>query len=97
MSVPAFAKNPKVIISTIVVAWTAYILYWDYVHLTPIQIKLLPFKDPYNVNVSSVIAISAICGVVATIVVQYFWRRGRRSKYGSASATAAGSSTKTVA
>ena len=96
MSAPAFTKNPKIIISTIVVVWIAYIFYWDYRHLTPIQIKLLPFKDPYNVNVSSVMAVSAIFGVIATIVVQYFWRR-RRSKYGSVSATTAGSSSKTVA
>jgi len=97
VSAPAFTKNPKVIISTIVVVWIAYILYWDYRHLTPIRIKLLPFKGPYNVNVSSVMAVSAIFGIIATIVVQYFWRRGRRSKDGSVSATTAGSSSKTVA
>lgn len=94
MSAPAFAKNPKFIGGVIVILWVAYVVYWNH-RLDPIQIQLFPFIKPAQLNVSSVIVGAAVFGCLATLAVQFLWRRGR-SKNGSTASTAPASS-KTVA
>ena len=95
MATPAFVKNPKFIGGAIVVLWVAYIVYWNY-RLEPINIQLFPVMKPEQLSVSSVIIGSAVFGCVATLVIQFLWRRGR-SKNGSAASSAPATSNKTVA
>jgi hypothetical protein len=94
MPAPAFAKNPKVIIGAIVLAWVAYVVYSNF-QLDPVQIRLLPFAATLQFKVSAIVIGSVIFGVVATLVVQFFWRR--QSKPTSVIVTAPASSNKTVA
>jgi hypothetical protein len=94
MPAPAFAKNPKVILGTIVVAWAAYVVYTNF-KLDPVQIHLLPFAATLQFKVSAIVIGSALFGVVATLAVQFLWRR--QSKPTSVIVTTAGSSNKTVA
>src|SRR5512146_1349375 len=95
VAAPAFVKNPKFIGGTIVVLWVAYVVYWNH-RLDPINIQLFPFIKPAQLNVSSVLVGAALFGCLATIAVQFLWRRGR-SKNGSAESTAPADSSKTVA
>lgn len=95
MSVPAFAKNPKFIIGALVVIWLAYVI-WANISLTPVQIKIIPALVKLQINVSALIVASGAFGCIATLVVQWLWRR-RRSKNGSASATAPAANSSTVA
>lgn len=95
MSVPAFAKNPKVIIGALVVIWLAYVIYAN-IRLSPVQLSIIPFLVTLQINVSALIVTSGVFGCIATLAVQWFWRR-RRSKNGSASATAPAANTSTVA
>ena len=94
MAAPAFVKNPRFIGGTIVFLWVAYVVYCNY-RLNPIDIQLVPFVKPAQLSVSSVIIGSALFGFLATVVVQFFWRRGR-SKNGSEAVTASTASTKPV-
>ena len=71
---PAFAKNPKIIIGTIVVLWVAYILYANFQPKT-VEFYLLPFGAVIEFKLSSVIIGATIFGVLATLIVQYLWRR----------------------
>jgi hypothetical protein len=71
---PAFAKNPKVIIGTIVVLWVAYIIYANFQPKT-VEFYLLPFGVIIEFKLSSVIIGAAIFGVLATLIIQYLWRR----------------------
>src|SRR5689334_21737657 len=64
VATPAFVKNPKFIGGTIVVLWVAYVVYWNH-RLDPIDIQLLPFLKPAQLNVSSVIVGAAIFGCAA--------------------------------
>lgn len=86
---PSFLKNPKFIIGTIVVLWVAYVVEENF-RLDPIMIRLLPFAAALQLRVSAVIIGAALFGVVATLVIQFLWRR--RSRNGS-SARPASSST----
>jgi hypothetical protein len=95
VAAPAFAKNPKFIGGAIISLWVAYIVYWNH-RLNPIDIQLVPFVKPAELNVSSVIIGAALFGCVATLAVQFLWRRGG-SKSGSVASTASADSTKTVA
>ena len=98
MAAPAFVKNPKFIGGTIVVLWVVYVVYWNH-RLNPIDIQLFPFFKPAQLNVSSVIIGAGVFGCIATLAIQFFWRRGR-SKNGSAAAspsTAPPDSNRTVA
>ncbi len=95
MSVPAFAKNPRFIIGAIVVLWLAYVIYSN-IRLSPVQIKLVPYLLTLQINVSALIVASAIFGCLATLIIQWLWRR-RRSKNGSVSAAAPAASSSTVA
>ena len=71
---PAFAKNPKVIIGTIVVLWVAYIIYANFQPKT-VEFYLLPFGVIIEFKLSSVIIGAALFGVLATLMIQYLWRR----------------------
>jgi hypothetical protein len=77
-AMPAFAKNPKFIIGTIVVLWVAYVIYANF-HPTPVDFYLLPFGVIVQFKLSTVIIGSAIFGAVATIVIQWLWRRPSNS------------------
>ncbi len=95
MAAPAFIKSPKFIGGAIVVLWVAYVVYWNH-QLNPIEIQLFPLLKPAQLNVSTVIIGTALFGCLATLTIQFFWRRGR-SKSGSTASTAPGASTNTVA
>jgi hypothetical protein len=95
VSVPAFAKNPKFIIGALVVLWLAYVIYAN-IRLSPVQISLIPYLVTLQINVSALIAASGVFGCVATLVVQWLWRK-RRSKNGSVSAAAPAANSSTVA
>jgi uncharacterized integral membrane protein len=83
---PAFLKSPRFIISAIVVAWIAFLIYFNY-QLDPIQFTLLPFwKHP--VNVSAVFLGGIVVGAFLTLWAQSIWRRWRASKNAPLSATA---------
>ena len=71
---PAFAKNPKIIIGTIVVLWVAYILYANF-QPKVVDFYLLPFGVIIQFKLSSVIIGAALFGVLATLTIQYLWRR----------------------
>jgi len=94
VAAPAFVKNPKFIGGTIIFLWVAYVVYWNY-RLNPIDIQLVPFFKPAQLSVSSVIIGAALFGFLATMTVQFLWRRGR-SKNGSDAVTASAASTKPV-
>ena len=94
MAAPAFVKNPKFISGTIIFLWVAYVVYWNY-RLNPIDIQLVPFVKPAQLSVSSVIIGAALFGFLATMTVQFLWRRGS-SKNGSDAVTASTASTKPV-
>lgn len=71
---PAFARNPKFIIGTIVVLWVAYIIYANF-QPKVVDFYLLPFGVIIQFKLSSVIIGAAIFGVLATLIIQYMWRR----------------------
>lgn len=83
---PAFLKSPRFIISAIVVAWIAYVIYFNS-RLEPIQIKLLPFVN-LQFNVSAVIFGAMVVGALLTLWAQSIWRRRRASRNAPVSATA---------
>jgi hypothetical protein len=87
---PSFLKNPKVIIGTIVVLWVAYIVSNNLEK--SVDFRLLPFNLlTLQLRVSAVVIASALFGAVATIVIQFLWRR--RSKNAESPAPVASSST----
>ncbi|HLX36513.1 MAG TPA: hypothetical protein VKR29_01890, partial [Candidatus Binataceae bacterium] len=76
---PAFAKNPKVIIGVIVVLWVAYVIYANF-QIEMVTFYLLPFNIlKLQLRLSAVIIGAAIFGVAATLVVQWLWRRPSNS------------------
>ncbi len=94
---PAFAKNPKFIIGTLVVLWVAYVIYEGF-QLEPIKIKLLPFAATIDFRVSAVIIGSMLFGSIATLVIQWFWRRpSNSSSVASAPTSTSGPRSSTVA
>lgn len=82
---PAFAKNPKFIIGTIVVLWVAYVIYANF-QIEMVTFYLLPFDIlKLQLRLSAVIIGAAIFGAVAVIVIHWLWRRPSNS---SSAATA---------
>jgi hypothetical protein len=71
---PAFAKNPKFVIGTIVALWVLYVLYANFQPKT-VDFYLLPFGVMLEFKLSTVIIGAAIFGSVATLVIQWLWRR----------------------
>ncbi len=70
---PAFAKNPKFIIGTIVALWVLYVIYANY-QFDLIKFHLFPGFF-IGTRLSSLIIGAAIFGSVATLVIQWLWRR----------------------
>jgi hypothetical protein len=91
-----FWKRPKFWLGFILVLWVAYIVYANF-QLTPVEIRLIPFFATLQLKVSAIIIGSAAVSCVATLGVQFFWRRRASSKAGVQSSAAAASSSKTVA
>ena len=90
---PAFARNPKFIIGTLVVLWVAYAIYANF-QIEMVTFYLLPFSIlKLQLRLSAVIIGAAIFGAVATIVIQWLWRRPSNSSSSAASPTAPRSST----
>jgi hypothetical protein len=87
---PAFAKNPKFIIGTIVVLWVAYILYANF-QPKVVDFYLLPFGVIIQFKLSSVIIGAAIFGALVTLAVQYLWRRPSNDTSSITAPTAASS------
>ena len=79
---PAFAKNPKFIIGTIVVLWVAYVIYANFPKT--VDFYVLPFGVIKQFNLSSIIVGAAIFGSVATVVIQWLWRRPSNSSSSAA-------------
>lgn len=72
---PAFAKNPKFIIGTLVVLWVVYIIYANS-QVDLVQFYLLPFNMlVFRLRLSAVIIGASIFGAVATLIIQWLWRR----------------------
>ena len=82
---PAFLKNPKFIIGTIVALWVAYVIYANF-QIDMVTFYLLPFNIlKLQLRLSAVIIGAAIFGAVATVVLHWLWVRPSNS---SSSATA---------
>ena len=76
---PAFAKNPKFIIGTLVILWVAYIIYANF-QIEMVTFYLLPFNIlKLQLRLSAVIIGAAIFGAVATIVIHWLWTRPSNS------------------
>jgi hypothetical protein len=87
LAMPAFAKNPKFIIGTIVVLWVLYVLYANF-QIDMVTFYLLPFNIlKLQLRLSAVIIGAAIFGSVATIVIHWLWTRPSNS-VSAAAATA---------
>lgn len=70
---PAFAKNPKFIIGTIVALWVLYVIYANY-QFDLIKFHLFPGFF-LGSRLSSLLIGAAVFGSLATLVVQWLWRR----------------------
>ena len=80
---PSFLKNPKVIVGAIVVLWVAYVISNNLEK--SVDFRLLPFNIlTLQLRVSAVVVGSALFGALATIVVQFLWRRRSRNAVSSA-------------
>ena len=76
---PAFVKNPKFIIGTIVVLWVAYVIYANF-QIEMVTFYLLPFNIlKLQLRLSAVIIGAAIFGAVATVVIHWLWVRPSNS------------------
>ena len=76
---PAFAKNPKFIIGTLVVLWVAYVIYANF-QIEMVTFYLLPFNIlKLQLRLSAVIIGSAIFGAAATLVIHWLWVRPSNS------------------
>jgi hypothetical protein len=94
---PAFAKNPKFIIGTIVVLWVAYVVYANF-RPQPVDFYLLPFGVILQFKLTTVIVGAAIFGVLTTLIIQWLWRRPSNVASSVSSASASTSPiSKTVA
>ncbi len=81
---PKFFKNPKVIAGVLIGLWLAYVIYANF-QLETVKVRLFPLGVMLEVRISTVIVASAIFGAVATLLVQFLWKR-RSSKKASVSA-----------
>ncbi len=92
---PAFLKNPKFIVSAIIVLWLLYIIYANS-RLAPVSFRMLPFGVQLSINVSGLVVACLAAGSLLTLAVQWLWRRWRASSHDSVSVTPSGSSTSAV-
>jgi hypothetical protein len=83
-AMPAFAKNPKVIIGTLVFLWVAYVIYANF-QIEMVTFYLLPFNIlKLQLRLSAVIIGAAIFGAVAAIVIHWLWVRPSNSSSSAA-------------
>ncbi|HUO04616.1 MAG TPA: hypothetical protein VMU16_05405 [Candidatus Binataceae bacterium] len=76
---PAFAKNPKFIIGTLVVLWVGYVLYTNY-QLDMVTFYLLPFDIlKLQLKLSAIVIGAAVFGSIVTLVIQWLWGRSSNS------------------
>jgi uncharacterized integral membrane protein len=87
---PAFAKNPKFIIGTLIVLWVIYVV-WANIQPQPVTIYLFPHFVKLQIQLSAIIIGSAIFGAIVTIVIHWLW--GRSSKNASSPTVAVNRST----
>jgi hypothetical protein len=72
---PDFVKTPRFIIGTVVVVWVLYIIYANF-QLDLVKFYLLPFNIlVLQLKLSAVIIAAAFFGAIATIAIQWLWRR----------------------
>ncbi|MGA9722621.1 MAG: hypothetical protein WBQ86_09220 [Candidatus Binatus sp.] len=84
---PAFVKNPKFIIGTIVVLWVAYVIYANF-QIDMVTFYLLPFNMlKLQLRLSAVIIGAAIFGSLATIVIHWLWVRPSNSSSAASAPT----------
>jgi len=83
---PSFLKNPKFIVGTIVVLWVIYVIYNNLEK--SVDFRLLPFNIlTLQLRVSAVVVASALFGALATIVIQFLWKRRSKNAVSPASVT----------
>lgn len=84
---PGFIKTPKFIISAIVVLWVIYIVYANF-QVDMVKFYLLPFGFlTLQLKLSAIVIGAAIFGALATLAIQFVWRRGSSNPTASSSAT----------
>jgi hypothetical protein len=85
-AMPSFLKNPKVIVGAIVVLWVAYVISNNLEK--SVDFRLLPFNIlTLQLRVSGLVVASALFGVLATIVIQFLWKRRSKNAVSPASVT----------
>ncbi len=77
MTVPKFAKNPRLIIGVLVGLWLAYLI--DANLDQAVVIALLPWVK-FQFRLSLVIVVCIVFGALATLFIQYLWRKRHASK-----------------
>ncbi|HEY2487526.1 MAG TPA: hypothetical protein VGI36_20470 [Candidatus Binataceae bacterium] len=83
---PSFLKNPKVIVGAIVVLWVAYVISNNLEK--SVDFRLLPFNIlTLQLRVAALVVASALFGVLATIVIQFLWKRRSKNAVSAASVT----------
>ena len=83
---PSFLKNPKVIIGAIVVLWVVYVISNNLEK--SVDFRLLPFNVlNLQLRVSALVVASALFGVLATIVIQFLWKRRSKNAVSPTSVT----------
>ena len=86
---PSFLKSPKFIGGAIIVLWVAYVIYYNLDK--SVDFYLLPFNIlKLQLRVSAIVVGGAVFGAIATLVIQFLWRR--RSKNASSPSPSAVSS-----
>ncbi|MBF6558834.1 MAG: hypothetical protein IVW56_00990 [Candidatus Binataceae bacterium] len=92
---PEFWKQPKFWGAAIIVLWLSYIIGGNLAQT--VTIHVVPWLVQPILKVSSIVIWSAIVGAGLTLLIQYYWRKRRSSKYATQSTPAPGASSSTVA
>jgi hypothetical protein len=90
-----FWKRPKFWVNLILIVWLAYLI-GSNIGLS-VQLHLVPMLAIATVQVSTIIALSILLGVLALLWIQFLWRRWRSSNQASPSTAAPESSRSTAA
>jgi hypothetical protein len=90
-----FWKRPKFWVNLVLIVWLAYLIGSNIGLSVPLH--LVPLLAIVTVQVSTIIALSILFGVVGMLWVQFLWRRWRSSNQASQSTAAPGSSRSTAA
>ncbi len=92
---PEFWKQPKFWGAAIIVLWLAYVIGSNLEQI--VTIHIVPWLVQPQLKVSTIVILSAVVGAALTLIIQYYWRRGRASKNAAQSAPAPGASSSTTA